>query len=86
MNKKYLIQWKSKVNGRAGKGTKLFDYEEGQSLVEELNLEYPLIQHELIEAPPPEATPPEPLSTEQEFAPETESEEANQNRQAVPVH
>ena len=28
MNKKYVIQWKSKVNGRAGKGTKLFDREE----------------------------------------------------------
>jgi hypothetical protein len=86
MNKKYLIQWKSKVNGRAGKGTKLFDYEDGQSLVEELNLEYPQIQHELIEAPPPNAKPPEPPSTEQELAPETESEEANPNRQPVPVH
>lgn len=86
MNKKYRIQWKSKVNGRAGKGTKLFDYEQGQILVEELNLEYPQIQHELIEAPPPNTTPLEPPSTEQELATETEPEETHPNRQPVPVH
>ena len=87
MSTKYVIQWKSKVNGRAGKGTKLFKYEEGQSLVEELNLEYPQIEHELIEAPPPDAKAPRPPpSTKQELAPETELEAANPDREPVPVH
>lgn len=84
MNKKYMVQWKSKVNGRAGKGTKLFECEEGQILVVELNLEYPQIQHELIEAPPPDPQPPP--STEQELAPETELEAADPDRQPIPVH
>src|SRR5437870_2737366 len=48
MRKKYVIQWKSKVNGRIGKGSKLFDREEAQRLVEELNLEYPQIEHEIL--------------------------------------
>ena len=52
MNKSYVIQWKSKVNGRAGRGTKLFDREEAQRLVEELNREYPQIEHEFVEAHP----------------------------------
>ena len=50
MNKSYVIQWKSKVNGRAGRGTKRFEKEEADQLVEELNREYPQIQHEAIEA------------------------------------
>lgn len=33
----YLIQWKSTINGRAGKGTKLFDFEEASRLAAELN-------------------------------------------------
>jgi hypothetical protein len=52
---KYVIRWKSKVNGRAGKGSKNFDREEAERLVSELNTEYPDIEHEVIEAPPPEA-------------------------------
>ena len=48
MSKKYIIHWKSKVNGRAGRGTKLFDREEGEDVVQELNRDYPGIQHELI--------------------------------------
>ena len=48
MNKKYVIQWKSKVNGRAGKGTKLFDREEADRLVRELNYEYPQIEHHVV--------------------------------------
>lgn len=52
MNKCYVIQWKSKVNGRAGRGTKLFDKEEAERLVEELNREYPQILHELTEVQP----------------------------------
>jgi hypothetical protein len=52
MNKTYVIQWKSKVNGRAGRGTKLFEKQEAERLVEELNREYPQIVHELAEARP----------------------------------
>ncbi len=51
MRKTYVIQWKSKVNGRAGRGTKLFDRSEAERLVGELNREYPQIEHEAIEAP-----------------------------------
>jgi hypothetical protein len=48
MNKNYVIQWKSKVNGRAGRGTKLFSREEAEKLVAELNTEYPQIHHEVF--------------------------------------
>ena len=51
MNKNYVIQWKSKVNGRMGKGTKVFDREQAVRLADELNEEYPDIDHEVIEAP-----------------------------------
>jgi predicted DNA-binding WGR domain protein len=57
MNKSYVIQWKSKVNGRAGRGTKLFDREEAQRLVEELNREYPQIEHGFVEAQPASTEP-----------------------------
>jgi hypothetical protein len=50
MNKSYVIQWKSKVNGRAGQGTKRFEKEEVDQLVEELNREYPQIEHRAIPA------------------------------------
>lgn len=53
MSKTYVIQWKSKVNGRAGKGTKLFDLEEAEALAAELNLEYPDIHHEVLNTEPP---------------------------------
>ena len=46
----YVIHWKSKVNGRAGTGTKLFDRDAAESLVEELNREYPQIEHEIWDA------------------------------------
>ena len=46
----YLIQWKSTINGRAGKGTKLFDFEEASRLAAELNREYPGIHHEPVKA------------------------------------
>jgi hypothetical protein len=49
MTKNYVIQWKSKVNGRAGRGTKLFGKDDAERLVEELNHEYPQIHHELYE-------------------------------------
>jgi hypothetical protein len=50
MNKMYVIHWKSKVNGRAGRGTKLFERPEAEQLVEELNREYPQIDHQVVEA------------------------------------
>jgi len=50
MNKMYVIHWKSKVNGRAGTGTKLFDRAAAELLVQELNREYPQIEHEIREA------------------------------------
>ncbi len=52
---KYVIRWKSKVNGRAGRGTKEFSHDEAQQLADELNHEYPDIEHEPIPAPPPQA-------------------------------
>lgn len=53
MNKTYVIQWKSTVNGRAGRGTKAFEKAEAEQLVAELNREYPQILHEAVprEAP-----------------------------------
>ena len=56
MNISYVIQWKSKTNGRAGRGTKRFDREEAERLVQELNREYPQIEHQAIEAPADEQT------------------------------
>jgi len=50
MNNSYVIQWKSKVNGRAGRGTKRFEKEEADRLVDELNHEYPEIEHTAIPA------------------------------------
>jgi hypothetical protein len=49
MIRSYIIQWKSKVNGRAGRGTKQFNQEDAERLVEELNHEYPQIHHEAFE-------------------------------------
>jgi hypothetical protein len=49
MRKKYVIQWKSKVNGRAGKGTKLFDLQQAEALATELNEGYPDIEHEVLD-------------------------------------
>jgi hypothetical protein len=57
MNKSYVIQWKSKVNGRAGRGSRLLDRAEAERLAEELNREYPDIQHEPIPAEPSSAPP-----------------------------
>ena len=50
MSKSYVIQWKSRINGRTGKGTNRFDLEEAERLAEELNREYPAIDHEVVEA------------------------------------
>lgn len=55
MSKSYVIQWKSKLNGRAGRGTKLFDWDEAVDLAEELNAGYPDIQHEVVAFSPEES-------------------------------
>ena len=39
------------MNGRAGKGTKTFSREAADDLVEELNQEYPEIEHLVVVAP-----------------------------------
>lgn len=57
----FVIQWKSKVNGRAGRGTKQFEKEEADRLAEELNQEYPDIEHESIEVPAPAEEPAVPV-------------------------
>lgn len=67
MSNSYVIEWKSLVNGRTGRGTKLFDFEEAHRLANELNLHYPDIHHEPVEvnnsATAPSTTPvPEPES------------------------
>jgi len=66
MNNSYVIQWKSKANGRAGRGTKRFDKEEADQLVEELNREYPQIEHEAVAVTGAEPTPAD-QSTAQEI-------------------
>jgi hypothetical protein len=58
MNNSYVIQWKSKVNGRAGRGTKRFEKEEANRLAEELNREYPDIEHAAVPAVEEPATEP----------------------------
>jgi hypothetical protein len=50
MRNRYLIKWKSKVNGRAGRGTKIFARDEAERLAEDLNREYPQIEHEAVSA------------------------------------
>jgi hypothetical protein len=82
MSKSYVIQWTSKVNGRVGKGTKRFGLEEAQELVRELNVEYPDIHHEMVEAEleppphPPAAEEPEPSHQEPEQPPAPKSSPA----------
>jgi hypothetical protein len=68
MSKTYVIQWKSSVNGRAGKGTKLFKFEEAARLAEELNSGYPGIHHEPVEVDVPPDAPPDPEPSEREPA------------------
>jgi hypothetical protein len=46
----YVIQWKSKTNGRIGIGKKEFSRGEAEHLAEELNQEYPEIHHEAVKA------------------------------------
>jgi hypothetical protein len=53
----YVIKWRSLVNGRAGKGTRHFAKQEAEQLAEELNREYPQIQHEAFPVSEAEAQP-----------------------------
>jgi hypothetical protein len=48
MNKTYVIHWRSKTNGRIGTGTTRFDREAADRLVEELNRDYPEIEHRIV--------------------------------------
>ena len=50
MSKTYVIQWKSKINGRAGRGTRHFSLQEAERLATELNQEYPNIHHETLDS------------------------------------
>ena len=50
MNSSYVIYWKSKVNGRTGHGTKKLTRHEAEELANELNREYPQIEHEAVKA------------------------------------
>jgi hypothetical protein len=50
MSDRFIIQWKSLENGRCGKGGKTFSRQEAEQLVEELNRQFPQIQHELVRA------------------------------------
>ena len=61
MSSAYMIQWKSKVNGRAGRGSKIFERAEAERLAEELNREYPQIEHEAVVARSPAPTEDEPV-------------------------
>ena len=79
MRKSYVIQWKSNVNGRAGKGTKQFPREETEQLVDELNQEYPDIHHVLVESE--QGPPPGPALRETES--EEHDTEAEPNRSPV---
>ena len=50
MNKMYVIYWRSRTNGRMGTGTTRFDHAEANRLVEELNHDFPEIEHRVLEA------------------------------------
>jgi hypothetical protein len=60
MDKKYVIQWKSRTNGRTGTGTTLFDREEAEHLAQELNRDFPGIEHQSLDTQA--ITPPASLS------------------------
>ena len=64
----YIIQWKSLVNGRAGKGSKHFERQDAERLAQELNREFPQIHHEAVkdEGPSRPTYIPEPESDEPE--------------------
>ena len=45
----YVIQWKSRTNGRTGTGTTLFDRKDAERLAEELNRDFPEIEHQSLD-------------------------------------
>jgi hypothetical protein len=46
----HVITWRSKVNGRAATGTKLFTKNEAEKLAAELNEDHPEIEHTAIKS------------------------------------
>lgn len=52
MSNRFVIQWKSKANGRVGRGSKTFTRNEAEQLAAELNQDYPEIEHQAVDAPP----------------------------------
>ncbi len=46
---KYRIAWRHKETGKTGTGTKEFTREEAAALVDELNRDYPHIEHQAKE-------------------------------------
>lgn len=77
MRKSYVIQWKSKVNGRTGRGRNLFELEEAERLAEELNREYPAIDHEVVDTSGPGEPPAAPEKLEKPSQGEPEESEIN---------
>lgn len=66
MNEAYVIQWKNKVNGRAGRGTRQLSRDEADELAQELNQEYPEILHEAV---PWRDSPPAPAESSESTTP-----------------
>ncbi len=88
MSKMYVIQWKSKLNGRAGKGTRLLEREAAEQLVAELNREYPQIEHDLLEVeacPEPAPPAPEPAESHDAGTPTESSAEHDNDGEPQPV-
>jgi len=94
MNNSYVIQWKSKTNGRAGKGTKVFNRDDAEDLTAELNYEYPDIEHEAVglDTPPGNAADPQSESaasaheeTDYETTAEAEQPRQRQKAEQMPV-
>ena len=55
--KTYAIRWKCSVTGRSGTGTILFEREQAERLVTELNEKHPDIDHEAVIPATPSAEP-----------------------------
>jgi hypothetical protein len=53
MNNSYVIHWRSRTNGRIGTGTTRFNLDEANELVEELNRDFPEIEHRALSVESP---------------------------------
>ena len=84
MGKTYVIRWRSTVNGRAGRGAKLFEREEAERLAAELNQEYPEILHEALDTESESRMAPFPPAAEAE--PERASPEPKPESHPDPSH